>query len=257
MDFNAGMHPAFESIAHRPWPVPDKPWRWRQSWLDLAFLHYRVDADELRKKLPAGIQLQTWDGSAWVGLVPFRMAGVMRRPFPNVPGFSSFPELNLRTYVEVDGIPGVWFFSLDAASWPVVLGGRHVYGLPYFPASMTQVQRDGWVHYTSHRRGGGAQLVCRYRPRGAVFTAERETFEHWMAERYCLFAHSPRRGIMRVDVHHPPWPLQQGEVEIEWNTMLEASGIVPLAGDPVCHFAAGVHVVSWSGQRTSAEKLTC
>lgn len=247
------MHPALASLDHRPWPLPNRPWRWRQSWLDLAFLHYRVDVNELRKKLPAGITLQEFDGSAWVGLVPFRMAGVMRRPFPDVPGFSSFPELNLRTYVEVDGKAGVWFFSLDATSWPFVLGGRHVYGLPYFPAKMAQTHRDGWIHYASHRRGGDARLECRYRGTGEVFHAVPGTFEHWMAERYCLFSHAPRSGITRVDVHHLPWPLQQVDVQISSNTLLQAAGIVALTDKPVCHFSTGVHVVSWGVEKLKAE----
>jgi uncharacterized protein len=116
------MHESLRYLDHRPWPLPTTPWAWRQSWLDLAFIHYRVATSALRTIVPAGLTVQEFDGSAWVGLVPFRMAGVMRRGLPDIPGFSMFPKLNLRTYVERDGKPGVWFFSLDAASWPIVLG---------------------------------------------------------------------------------------------------------------------------------------
>src|SRR5690606_4642989 len=130
------MHPPLASLDHRPWPLPTGDWKWRQSWLDLAFLHYRVDATELREKLPRGVHLQEFDGSAWVGLVPFRMAGVRRRLLPDLPPLDSFPELNLRTYVEAGGKPGVWFFSLDADCWPIVWGGRRIYDLPYSPARM-------------------------------------------------------------------------------------------------------------------------
>src|SRR5687768_15243199 len=97
---------------HRPWPIPTAPWTWRQSWLDLLFAHWPVPASVLRPLIPAALELQELDGSAWIGLVPFRMAGVMRRPLPDVPGISAFPELNVRTYVELDGKPGVWFLSL-------------------------------------------------------------------------------------------------------------------------------------------------
>src|SRR5262245_19320311 len=120
------MHPALHVVEHRPWPLPQGEWKWRQSWLDLAFIHYRAEAMSIRAVLPAGIRLQEFDGTAWVGVVPFRMAGVMRRPLPDVPGFSSLHELNLRTYVEVGGKPGVWFFSLDADSSPLVFGGRRI-----------------------------------------------------------------------------------------------------------------------------------
>jgi uncharacterized protein YqjF (DUF2071 family) len=160
------MHPSLREMAHRPWPLPKAKWTWRQSWLDLAFIHYRISAASLRRMIPEQLQVQEWDGSAWVGLVPFRMAGVMKRPLPDLPGFIEFPEMNLRTYVEVDGKPGVWFFSLDAASWPVVWGGRHLYGLPYFSAKMRQKQQDGWWNYSSRRGASGALFTARYRPVG-------------------------------------------------------------------------------------------
>ena len=240
------MHPALRSIAHRPWPLPAGAWRWRQSWLDLAFIHYRADPQSIRALLPSGLRLQEFDGSAWIGLVPFRMAGVMRRPFPDIPLFSTFPELNLRTYVECDGKPGVWFFSLDAASWPVVFGGRRIYGLPYFSARMRQRFNAGWHSFSSIRRGGDARFDARYRALGDVFFPEAGTFEHWATERYCLYSFSHRRGIERVEVHHAPWPLQRAEVEIHECSLLAAAGIKPLEGEPVCHFSSGVHVVSYA-----------
>lgn len=146
---SSAMHSSLKSLDHRPWPLPAREWKWRQSWLDLAFIHYRVPADQLRRLLPVGIQLQEFDGTAWVGLVPFRMAGVMRRPWPDIPFISSFSEMNLRTYVEVGGKPGVWFFSLDANSRSIVFGGRNFYGLPYFLARMRQRYLEhGLAHVT-------------------------------------------------------------------------------------------------------------
>ena len=238
-------HPSLHSISHRPWPLPDTHWKWRQSWLDLAFIHYRVDAQQLRKRLPAGVQLQEFDGSAWVGIVPFRMAGVMRRPFPDLPHFSSFPELNLRTYVECEGKPGVWFFSLDADSWPVVFGGVHFYHLPYFSARMEQGVRDGWFHLTSRRRSSECEFEVSYRPFGDVFYPAHGTFEHWATERYCLYSEDPRHGLRRVEVHHAPWPVQCAEVNLGKCDVLSSAGISTTADDPVCHFSAGVDVVSY------------
>lgn len=95
-------HESLPHLDHRPWPLPDKPWAWRQSWLELAFIHYRVTAVSIRQLIPPTLTIQEFDRSAWVGLVPFRMAGVMRRGLPDIPGVSTFPELNLRTYVERD-----------------------------------------------------------------------------------------------------------------------------------------------------------
>ena len=240
------MHPALRELKHRPWPLPKSEWTWRQSWRDLAFIHYRVPGDCLRKLVPPALTVQEFDGTAWVGLVPFRMAGVMKRPWPDLPGFSEFPELNLRTYVEVGGKPGVWFFSLDATSWPIVWGGRTLYGLPYFLAKMRQERVDGWWDYSSRRRADGARFAARYRPMGEVFFAQPGTFEHWAAERYCLYAPGGAgRGLRRVDVHHAPWPLQRAEVEIQACEVLKAAGIEASEGGPVCHFSSGVDVVSF------------
>lgn len=245
------MHPALKQLEHRPWPLPTQAWKWRQSWLDLAFIHYRVPAENIARLLPAGLRLQDFDGSAWVGLVPFRMAGVMRRPFPDAPYFSSFPELNLRTYVEAGGKAGVWFFSLDADSWPVVLGGRHLYDLPYFPATM-RLQREGqWFSFRSVRRGGAIRFSARYRPLGNAYLAPPGTFEYWAAERYCLYSFSRRGGLSRLEVHHAPWPLQKAEVLVEENHLLLSAGIIPLPGEPVCHFSSGVHVVSFDKEAPS------
>lgn len=225
--------------------MPAGEWRWRQSWLDLGFLHYRVSKEALSKRLPPGIELQEYDGSAWVGLVPFRMAGVMRRPFPDLPPFSSFPELNLRTYVIVDGKPGVWFFSLDAASWPVVLGGRYLYGLPYSYAKMSHQFQADWFTFSSVRLLGSASFKARIRPYGDAFHASPQTFEHWATERYCLYAYSPRTGISRVEIHHAPWMLRKAEIEIEDCGILAAANISPMGSSPVCHFSSGVHVVTF------------
>ncbi|MES2708171.1 MAG: DUF2071 domain-containing protein [Verrucomicrobiota bacterium] len=245
------MHPSLLQTDHRPWPLPESPWKWRQSWVDLAFLHYRVRAEELQTRLPAGLRLQEFDGSAWLGVVPFRMSGVSRRPVPDIPFLHTFPELNLRTYVEHDGKPGVWFFSLDTSSWPFVFGGKYVYGLPYFHARMRHRWRDGgWCHFSSVRRGGRAPFAARYRPAGDVFHAEPGTFEHWATERYCLYSHSPKRGMERVEVHHPPWPLQKAEVILETSGIPDAAGIsLPEGERPVCHFSKGVSVVSYGVER--------
>lgn len=239
------MHPLLRDTDHRPWPLPPGEWKWRQSWLDLAFLHYRVDGAQLRRRLPRGLHLQEFDGTAWVAVVPFRMAGVMRRPLPDLPFLSSFPELNVRTYVEADGKPGVWFLSLDAASWPVVLAGRRLYGVPYFHARIRQAWSGGWVEYACVRRGGAARFRGRYRPTTEPFYPRRGSFEHWAAERYCLYSQLAGAGIARTDVHHLPWPLQGAEAEVLEDSVLAAAGIDPLDRRPRCHFSTGVDVLTY------------
>lgn len=239
------VHSLLEKKDHRPWPLPNVPWIWQQSWRDLGFLHYPVAAGALRRRLPEGLKLDTFGGSAWVGLVPFRMERVKRRTLPKVPGCSSFPELNLRTYVEADGKPGVWFFSLDADSWPIVLGGRWIYGLPYYPARMEHREENGGYGFSSHRRGSKVCFRARYRACDERFYARPGSFEYWATERYCLYAGKGPDRMVRVEVHHAPWPLQRMEVAIEQNDVLSAAGIHPLDAEPLCHFSEGVDVLSF------------
>lgn len=240
------MHRLLKETAHRPWPLPARGWLWRQTWLDLAFIHYRVDSARLRSLLPEGLRLQEFDGSAWVALVPFRMSGVMRRPLPDLPFFSRFPELNLRTYVEADGKPGVWFLSLDADSWPAVLGGRLLYGVPCFHARITLGLSGGWYEYACVRSNGAAAFRGRYRPVSAPCHPSPGSFEHWAAERYCLYSDLGRRGVVRIEVHHAPLSLHQAEVEILESTVMDAAGIAPSEPEPRCHFSPGAEVLAYA-----------
>lgn len=219
------------------------------TWRELAFIHYPVPVAEIARRLPAGLAVDRFDGQAWLGIVPFRMAQVAPRGLPPMPGLSTFPEINLRTYVIADGKPGVWFFSLDATSWLTVLVGWRLFDLPYFDARIAMTPRVGGFDFASQRRGAAAEFRGRYRPRGTRFQAEPGTFEHWATERYCLYAHSPRRGLRRLEVHHPPWPLQAAEVEVEACTLPAAFGLPPLTNAPVCHFSPGVPVVSFGPER--------
>ena len=148
--------PSLDHTAHRPWPIPDRPWVMTQSWHDLLFAHWRVDERLLRPHIPHAFDIDRFDGSAWLGIVPFTMTHVAARGTPALPWLSAFAELNVRTYVSPrDGKRGVFFFSLDAARLPAVLAARALLSLPYFHASM-QVRRDGdRVHYVSRRRRAG------------------------------------------------------------------------------------------------------
>jgi uncharacterized protein len=247
------MHPSLRETTHRPWPLPQREWTWRQSWLDRAFIHYRVDQEQLRAKLPDGLRLQKFDGSAWVALVAFRTEGMMHRPFPAIPMLSGFLELNLRTYVEAEGKAGVWFFSLDANSWPMVFAGRAFFGVPYHYARMAQEMRNGWFDYSCERVNGSARFHGRYRGVSEPFYPKRGSFEHWVAERYCLYSCRARVGLVRTEVHHPPWPMRKAEVEIFQSTIPAAAGIRPAEEKPTCHFSTGVQVVSYSSEAMAGQ----
>jgi uncharacterized protein len=241
------MHPAFARTDHRPWPLPSGPWIGRQTWHDLLFAHWPVPASRLRSLVPASLVIQEHSGTSWVGLVPFRMGGVSARGLPDLPGFSAFPEMNLRLYVEADGKPGVWFVSLDAANRLAVWGARRFFHLPYFFASMDTRDDGQRIHYSSVRRTPDRRVVFRgtFGPTSPVFRSVPGALEHFLTERYCLYTQKPSGQIARAEIHHPPWPLQTATAEIAENSVADAQG-VPLSGPPVLlHFSRRLDVVVW------------
>ena len=229
------------SAAERP---SDRPIGF-QRWRHLLFLHWEVDPGELRAVLPEGLDIDTYEGRAFVGVVPFTMLDVAPSWAPAVPGISDFHELNVRTYVHQGGKnPGVWFFSLDAASSVAVLAARAAWSLPYHRARMRMHVDGDMVHYTSRRRFAGsrpAEIETRYRIGDHLGAATPGTFEHFLAERYFLYVE--RRGRLRIgQVHHRPYPLQRAEVLALRETMVSAAGLSAPAGEPHALYAAGVDV---------------
>ena len=229
---------------HRPWALPSRPWVLSMRWHDLLFLHWPVDPKLVRPLLPAGVELETYDGAAWLGIVPFRMTGVRPR---YVPLPLAFPELNVRTYVRSAGRPGVWFFSLDASSWLAVRAAR-CSGLPYYDARMTVKSKGDAVHYQSvrvHKRSPPAEFIASYKPTGPVFHAAPGSRDHWLTERYSLYAALKPDAAVYGEIHHPQWPLQPAEVELRRNTMAQPLGIELRHMNPICHFARFQEVVAW------------
>ena len=244
-DFDDGI---LKVTGHRPWPMPDSAWVMTQTWHDLLFAHWPVDVSALRALVPAGFELDLYGTQAWLGIVPFHMTNVAPRGIPALPWISAFPELNVRTYVRVNGRPGVYFFSLDAGN-PVAVGAaRALFHLPYYTAEMSVETVDGSVEYRSRRITSGAPPAAfdaRYQPISVACEPEPGSLEHFLTERYCLFTvdHDSRAYV--ADIHHPPWLLQQAEAEIRVNTMADAAG-VPLPGmSPLLHFARRQDAVAW------------
>ena len=238
-------------VSHRPWPLPSGPWFMTQSWHDLLFAHWPVDARALQEKLPAGLPLDTFNGEAWVGVVPFRMTNVAPRGVRAMPFVSSFLELNVRTYVRAHGKPGVYFFSLDANSALAVAAARKLFHLPYFVAAMNVEEQRGQFVYTSTRQTGTSgvgEFAATYGPVGYAVTPEPGSLEHFLTERYCLYTVDSASRLRRLEIHHPPWPLQTAEATIAVNTMAEAAGIWLPPVAPLLHFAKRQDVVAWSLQ---------
>jgi uncharacterized protein YqjF (DUF2071 family) len=222
--------------AHRPWPLPAGPWQQGQTWRDLLFAHWPVDPAALRPLVPGELPIDTFGGRAWLGIVPFEITGLRPR---GAPPLLRFLETNVRTYTTVDERPGVYFFSLDAASPVAVAGARRLYHLPYFLARMS-ARRDGErIAYRSRRRG--AALALDYAPDGEAFRAAPGSLEHFLVERYCLYV--VRRGrVRRADIHHAPWDLQPATATIHANTL---SPVALPDRPPLLHFSRRQDVVVW------------
>jgi len=217
----------------------------RQIWAHLAFLHWPVDADAIARVLPPGLEVDLFDGAAYVGIVPFTIP-LTRTALFGLPMASAFHEINLRTYVHRGGRdPGVWFFSLDATSRLAVAGARIAYKLPYFAADITmQVSADAAVDYDSRRRAAPANFRTRYRPVGPVAEAAPGSLEFFLAERYLLYAWSGR-ALRTARVHHVPYPLQPATADDVAQTLTAAAGLPAHAcqgAPPLVHYAQGVDV---------------
>lgn len=232
---------------HRPWPMPATPWLMTQSWHNLLFAHWRVEVATLRRLVPAAFELDLFNGEAWLGIVPFSMSNVGLRGTPSLPWLSSFPELNVRTYVRVGDRPGVYFFSLDAGRRLAVAAARTFLNLPYFSASMNVDTAGDAVVYQCAREGTRmAVFEAEYGPTDPPFRASEGSLEHFLTERYCLYHQTRRAQPYRLEIHHPPWSLQLARADIKTNTMAAASG-VPIDEQPaLLHFARRQDVIAWA-----------
>jgi uncharacterized protein len=229
-----------DTTDHRPWPLPEGPWVQAQTWVDLAFLHWRLDEDALRRHVPPTVTLETFDGAAWLGITPFLLTGFRLRGMPPLPRVSTFPELNVRTYVRHGDRPGIWFFTLDAGSTLAVEAAKRLYRLPYSRARMSYERSGDHVHLESAR--AGATFAARYRGDGDLFHAAPGSLEHFLTERYCLYTEDGGR-LYRAEIHHPPWDLQHGEAAVDLNTMAP----VKLPDDaPHVLFSPRQDVVVWA-----------
>jgi uncharacterized protein len=216
-----------------------------QRWRHLLFLHWEVPAAALRALIPAEIEIDTFEGRAYVGVVPFTMLDVSPRWSPSIPGISNFHELNVRTYVHYKGNdPGVWFFSLDAASSIAVLVARAGWSLPYHRAKMKLSIEGDHVHYKSERLWPGpkpAELECTYTIGSSLGPATPDTFEHFLAERYILYAVQGGE-LVSGRVHHKPYPLHCADVHAIRESMVRATGLPDPSGAPHTLYSPGVDV---------------
>lgn len=244
---------------HRPFALQESAWIMNQSWCNLLFAHWPVDVEALRKLVPEKLELDLFDGIAYIAVVPFEMRDVSPRYTPSLPWLSFFPELNVRTYVRYRDRPGVFFFSLDAGNPLAVWIARKYYHLPYYNATMLCRHEKSAFHYTSTRKSvrtlseidiragensGSCQLDVTYEPAGPVYYSTAGSLEHFLTERYCLFS-VYENEIFCGHIHHRPWPLQKANCEWRHNSMTAPIGL-ELHGEPITHFVKRIDTVEWA-----------
>ncbi len=225
----------------------------RQRWAELLFLHWEADSHHLQSLLPPGLELDTYDGKAYIGLVPFTMTGVRPTISPPFPPLSNFHEVNVRTYVHREGRdPGVWFFSLDAANSVAVRLARAWYRLPYYFARMSLHTTPERSDYTSQRLWSPplpAECDISYTPTGEVVPAQPDTLDHFLCERYFLYAYA-REQLYRGQIHHSPYPLQSATLHHCRENLIAAAGITRPNTPPLIHFAREVRTQIFPLKRT-------
>jgi uncharacterized protein len=227
-------------------------WIMLQPWHDVLFAHWPLAAGALRARLPVGLELDLYDGQAWLGILAMQMRGVRPRWLPPLPVLSSLAQVNVRTYVVAGGVRAVYFFGLYASSLLASLGARIFFSLPYFRADVSL--RPG---------GDGLRLDCRawdsrpvralmratYRPLSKPYRPADGTLEHWFAERYRLYTTGPGGDLYYGDIGHEPWSLQPAELRIEENSLPAAHGLPEPVGVPAAHYSLGREARIWPLQR--------
>lgn len=236
------------AVSGRDVPAPTRLWDMAMTWHDLLFMHWPVPPESLRPLIPATLELETWEGEAWLGIVPFGMRNIRHRRLPALPWTSRFPELNVRTYVTHGGRPGVWFFSLDAAHRLAVWFARRTFHLAYMYARMALTSEHESIDYRSQRIHPGAppaEFQGSYRPLGEPYQTVCGHHDHWLTSRYCLYSADRHGRIYRGEIDHEPWRLQRAVATIEVNSMTSGLGIRLPACEPLLHFARTLDVVAW------------
>ena len=242
---------------HRPWPLPPSPWVLAQTCHHQLFVHDRVAPESLRPLLPDALALDLHDGHAYLGVTAFEVGGLRLRGVLPLPVVSSFLQVNVRTYVTADDRPGIWFFSLDTTSALAAEVARRLYGAPFFQASIATRPEHGWTALSSARTGGDrpAVLEARFRATGRGARPRRGTVEHFLAERYCLYATGRGGTLQRAEIHHRPWTLRGAELEVDLNTMAPA-GVEPLGGPPLAWYSETQDLLLWSPQPVAASSAS-
>ena len=233
---------SLEHAGHRPWPLPRRRWTVGMTVEDVLFVHWRCPVDAVRPLVPEGLEVDSHDGDAWVGIASLGVRGLRLRGTLPVPGLSAFLALHVRTYVSAEDKPGIWTLGLDVSSRIAGDVTRQLYRAPCFHSRMSTARRGDWVDVECARLGeAGKVFSASWRPRGGVSYAKPGSLEWFLAERYCVYSADRNGRLRRADVHHGLWPLEPGEAEVG----LASIAPLPLVGEPLCHVARRNDVLVW------------
>lgn len=247
------------SVEHRPWLPPDAHWLFSQSWNDLLFAHFAIDPPTLRRLVPEALTLDLYDGVAWLTISPCCASHVRPSGVPPLPSLSFFPQVNLRTYVTMQGKPGLFYFSVDAANLSAVWFARIFFRIPYWHATIqisgatihARNPAEQTIHFRSSRlhgpaaTGGRATFDVTYSPQGEAERVRHGSLNEFLTERYCVYSWN-RRRYYRSEIHHLPWALQRASVEIRANSMAEPIGLALPTEPDLCHFSRSHKMLAWA-----------
>lgn len=234
---------------HRSWPVPSKNWIMRQTWRNVFFAHWPVLPERLRPSIPSTLEIDTYQQMAWIGVVLFEIEGIYFRGLSPISVVHKFPEVNLRTYVQHKGKPGVFFLSLDVGNWASLVISKRWYHLPYRNAKISYRKEGSTFHCQSVRKGKSTIPITMkgsFTPNSESYYPEEGTIDHWLTERYCLYSLDRRGNIYCGDIHHKPWLLQKAQAVISDNTLPTPFGIDISEVEPILHFSKGMDTLFWN-----------
>jgi len=242
--------------SHKPRPLPAGRWAMTQRWNDLLFAHWPIPTGKMEARLPDWLEADTYQGSAWLGAVPFWLDRIKVRGVPSIPGLRNFPDLNLRTYVRdrQTGTPGIYFFSVDSSNLLAVAAAHLVYHLPYFLAEMhLEPRSEREFAFYSRRRFQKQPVIFKARYRGLgpsrrLGEIRSGSFEHFMSERPCVFSMNRAGQPIRANLHHVPWPLEEAEAEFERNDLGTAAGVTLPEQEPILHYSRRLAVYVWPAE---------
>lgn len=247
------LRPASWDSGHRPWPLPDCPWAATLTLEDLLFLHWPIDPTLLSSTLPDGLEIDTFNGQAWLGVVLFKTQHIRARLIRSLPSVTAYTQLSVRTYVTSGGKPGMYFFSLDASNSLVVRAARAVMGMNFHEAQVqADHDADGWLRYhgaRSSKQEPTQRFDVTCRPLGQPALPEIGSLDHFLLERYCLYAVSPDGVIRRGEFHHQPWQTQPAEAHIAQLGSVSELGLGDMNQTPIVRFTPRMDLAAWLPKR--------